>query len=359
MIGFKELVQNFKDGLPELKDIGKEGLGILGDCAKAAGASALKGMKTVGGELSDVLAEAAMPIISTSNTPHLYESAITGEVRTDRQYIQIFSEALYRIARTRTSDTYIQNIVNRTSGEARRAVMFGNSDGHSAVWRVYFGGDEEELSVKFILRTPNAIQKDRNGNVLRSRCYWTAINGYEQEEVRKEVLRRRPTISTFLGVSFFESIEKYVCKPGRSKDLGNGLIILEAKMNQLLAFNEYYVIRAFNDDKSIGVMCLASNVDSADEFISRVRSALEEKYQRTCVYDDEKHGYAMTFYKDEGEQAEPYVQIVLMENSDKGVMLCAQCINEAEMAIDEFRREQKKIKDEIDNASRKTAIEAF
>ena len=44
MIGIKELVQNFKDGLPELKDIGKEGLGILGEGAKLVGSATCKGV---------------------------------------------------------------------------------------------------------------------------------------------------------------------------------------------------------------------------------------------------------------------------------------------------------------------------
>lgn len=62
MIGFKELVQNFKDGLPELKDIGKEGLGILGDCAKLAGSAAIKGTVATAKFAGNVVLDAAASI---------------------------------------------------------------------------------------------------------------------------------------------------------------------------------------------------------------------------------------------------------------------------------------------------------
>ena len=59
MIGFKDFVQNFKDGLPELKDIGKEGLGILGEGAKIVGGVALKGAAATAKVAGSIAADGA------------------------------------------------------------------------------------------------------------------------------------------------------------------------------------------------------------------------------------------------------------------------------------------------------------
>lgn len=118
MIGLGELISNFKDSLPELKQIGKEGIGILGDCAKLTGVAAAEGAKAVGKlavEGAKMAGNAAIDAAAAQGGPAChYKLSISEQLSSNSDLNGIVERWFLRYAKGMigSRDHYIQEIKN-------------------------------------------------------------------------------------------------------------------------------------------------------------------------------------------------------------------------------------------------------
>ena len=316
--------------------------------------------------LCDVLSDAMTPTVSTPNTPHVYETPI-GELKHDSDYFNVFFEAVHKFADSRPADSHLQRILHTASEIC--AEMFGDCNGHDAVWRIYFHGfDDKENSVKIILKAPNAIQMDCFGNPLQSRCGYKIWSGHERQEMEKlaakEKRRQRPIIDSFLGIKFFAPLASVAEADVQPVDMENGLKIVPAKMNRFLSFSENCVFSAFDGDKVIGFMCITSkdtykNEKEFEDYGNQIVSILKEKYQREFDYDKIEKKFTMNFYRDEVESKNLYATMELSVDDDGDMVLCLCDIDEAGKAIRRYEAKKRMIKDAKAATLRKDALDAL
>lgn len=279
--------------------------------------------------IGEVMVESLKPEVSNSETMQDFTSQATGDLTSDDQYIEIFSDALRELARNRSSDTYIQRLWRRSYGRCREAVedgYYGNTyEGNFVVWRVFYGEDDN-CSIKLRLKTPNALQKDRDGDLILSGCGYRVSANYDAEKAADELenkrRRSRKLVTSFLGVKFGSnacSCEKIGCG---AIPFGDGLVSVQATMNQLLSFDTYMILKAEDNNEIVGVICKCATVgrEDVDSFVKQLCSILSEKYQRDCDYNS-KGKMCMIFYEDEVSQKDIYLTMTVVKDKEGNVTL--------------------------------------
>ena len=239
------------------------------------------------GAIGETISDLSRDVNSNEDTWHSYMSSVTGELKEDKQYMDVFKEALAHIRAKRPDDTYIAFCSAGTIECAEQIDGCSPNDGingkdrtgHLVGWRIYCGKPwEHKLSFKLWLLTPDALQKGADGKPLKS------MFKYETRVVGEELLKRRslPKLTSFLGVNFGDDYQKYCVDNAKILDQENGLIAIPAKTNRLLEFTSYYIIKPFDGNDVIGVACTVDKQNVDDGFVSRVIRILGEKYQRDC-----------------------------------------------------------------------------
>lgn len=263
------------------------------------------------GELLDgvgeVLAESARPLVGNSDTYYDYTSYVSGTITKDSQYMKIFSDALKYICKNRQADSYVQRLLKLSYGTGNpRVATLENGPNvieDYAVWHIcYKDSDNPNDWMWLRLRTPNAIQKNRNGKSFtkNNSAYFDAyVVESDAIACHRKRLAEQPRLKSFLGVKFGDDASKYVveCKP---KDLGDGSVLMHAKANSFLDFNHYRVMVSKFSNKIVGVMCLQrkSEVVDVEEYMNRIVELLEQKYSiERCEIDNE---YLSSLYDDSG-----------------------------------------------------------
>ena len=306
-------------------------MGLFGDLIGAIGEGIVEGFKDVN---------------SNENTWHSFTSSVTGDIKEDSQYMEVFKEALAAIRKKRPEDTYIKFC---SAGTIECAAMIAgcvpndgingkDRTGHLVGWRVYCGKPwDEKLSFKLRLLTPNALQKGADGKPLKK------IDEYKTKVVGEGLLKRRslPKLTSFLGVNFGDDYKKFAVGNAGEVDQKTGLIAVPAKTNQLFEFTSYYIIKPFDGDNVIGVACKVDKENVDNEFVSRVIAVLEEKYKRNCRVQESwmSWGYhmekrvgserdslkmnKMIFFEDEAKNLNPTHEILV----DQANEICITAID--------------------------------
>ena len=321
MIGFKDLVQNFKDGLPELKDIGKEGLGILGEGAKIVGGVALKGAALTAKAAGSIAAEGVKCALgsdglklteSNANTLHGYTDWTLDDVKSDCDYMAMFKRAMEELVEKRKYDDYVWRIdhfCNCVPYSARvdKIVKDPEKADKTVLWCLNFRGvtvnDEkglrkEDRDVKLVISTPNARQLAWNGSALEEGYeilrYGTRDDGSQQHS------ERGCAFGSFLGVAFLRDYHEFVDGEQEAVGCVNDVASLKdvetvnVKANTFLKFTAYRAIVASSElvpewkGKVMGMVCGVplADVDDANEFIKKVCAILKHKYCGDWVRKD-------------------------------------------------------------------------
>lgn len=302
MIGFKELVQNFKDGLPELKDIGKEGLGILGDCAKVAGEFALEGAKAAGNFAADgakyALGSGGLKLTeSNERTVHEYTDWTLDDVLADWDYRSMFKDAMMEIAGKRTYDEYVTACIDRDVYSASVLAVLGNR----VLWLLHFKGIkvnagtefiEVSRNVRLLINTPNARQLSWDGQALE-KGYTVEHSGHRGSGRRSE--KKDVVLNSFLGVAFGRDYHEFATANQVVSPYPDLVVkdveAVGVKSNVFLNFTGYRAIIASSPlvpewkNKIIGVVCTIdpSTVGDIPEFFKKVRAILKHKYHGSWV----------------------------------------------------------------------------
>ena len=313
MIGFKELVQNFKDGLPELKDIGKEGLGILGDCAKVAGEFALEGAKAAGNFAADgakyALGSGGLKLTeSNERTMHEYTDWTLDDVQSDRDYLSMFKCAMDEVTEKRKYDDYVCGCIGGMLYDA--SVIRVVSD-RIILWRLSFrgirvavGSEVHEVSrtVMILIQTPNVRQLAWNGGPLQL-GYEVSYCGQRCPAKQKQLVKEI-RLESFLGVVFRHDCCEFSI-PDHAAALYEDNVVelkdveaVDVKANKLLGFTDYQAIVASSmlvpgwKGKIVGMICMVSvaSIGDAEEFMKKVRAIFNHKYVSAWTKED-KSGF--------------------------------------------------------------------
>lgn len=303
MIGFKELVQNLKDGMPELKDIGKEGLGILGGCAKVAGEFALEGAKATGRFAAEcgknALGSNGLKLTeSNGGTVHKYTDWTMDDVRSDRDYRSMFKRAMEEVSEKRKYDDYVTAC---TDDKFYGASVFRFANDKMVLWRLRFKGiricvgtevREESRDVLLFIQTANARQLAWNGDALQ-KDYEVSYSGQRGETQYCATVNDR--FESFLGIVFCRDCNEFALvnqtpRPYDDESVQlNDVEAVNAKANKFLEFTDYQAIIASSaltpewKRKTLGVVCSVSSSAVGDvyEFKKKVRAVLQHKYHGT------------------------------------------------------------------------------
>ena len=236
------------------------------------------------------------PTVSGPDSYFFYYSQVSGEIRRDDDYMREFTEALLQIIRKRPGDTYLQELGHCCGAVC--AELYKPFSSHGAIWRVYYG--EEDYNHSFLLKfmTPNAIQKRRNGEALKTGNY-RLERGYEEKQAeiarqqaeiarRREELAAKPPLESFLGIKFGVDSKKYIDDDNPRED-EDGFVVMKVKANKFLDFAKYIVFASKFDKKVAWVAAVAkkSKLGDADEYVRRVSGLLEQKYGMEFIRDDD------------------------------------------------------------------------
>ena len=321
------------------------------------------------GAIGEGIAEGIRGSNSDERTWHTFTSNVAGELKTDKQYMEVFKAALASIRENRTEDTYIAFC--SAGGVACAKQISGCLDaekiGHLVGWRIYCGKPwDEKLSFKLRLLTPNALQKGTDGNSLKNGDKHEVLSEKliaEREALLKEreALRNLPMLKSFLGVNLGNDYQKYALEHADILDQENGLMLVPADTNHLLEFTSYYVIKSFDGSAVIGVACSVAKQSVDDEFISKVISILSEKYHRNCneleSNNQRNKRYVMNFFKDEVKKEEPLQKIFIDVKSEISITALDVCATQKAMAAYlDMKRREKAQKDEADKNSALDAL---
>jgi|GEM_PF-6010387 len=258
-----------------------------------------------------------------------YYSPVTSDLKDDDEYLSELSDGVRANGEKRPLDVYLQAILDRCGGVVQHATVsyLESNNDHYAVWELIFTSGHK---IKMRFRTESARQLTRGGESLRV-GYWIEANYAKKikevsrrEETEREKRRQRPVLESFLGVKFDCPVGFYAHTENESHDMGNGLIMVEANVNHFMSFDVRYVVKPFDAENVIGVMCVArvETKDAAQLYMQKVAAILEEKYQRPCKKCDDG-SFEMHFYHDECSEKDEYAGILLLAKTDGSVILHA------------------------------------
>jgi len=294
---------------------------------------------------------------SDERTWHTFTSDVIGELKTDKQYMEVFKAALASIHEKRPEDTFMAFCFAGGVECAKQidGCIDGEEIGHNVGWRIYCGRPwETKMSFPLRLLTPNALQKDANGNVLKK--------GDEHKALSESLLARRklPKLSSFLGVSFGSNFKNYVNDESEEFSDEEGCLYIDAKMNHFMEFTQYRVIVPYNSHEVIGVWC-AAKVSNVDDCVAKIASVLEEKYKRKFEKLDDGvfSGCGIVFYDDEAKKENQRHRVELGFGKDGTVKLMAFDLVAMKHAEDAYESEmaRKRAREEEEAARKKAEME--
>lgn len=309
------------------------------------------------GAIGEGIAEGLRGPNSDERTWHTFTSNVTGELNTDKQYMEVFKAALASIHEKRPEDTFMA-FCFAGGIECAKQIDGSNSGeevGHNVGWRIYCGRPwETKMSFPLRLLTPNALQMGTDG---------TALKKGDEHKVLSETLlslRQLPKLSSFLGVTFGDDLKNYLNNESDKVSDEGGHLYIDAKMNHFMEFTKYRVIVPYNSAEVIGVLC-ATKVSNVEDYVSKIISVLEEKYKRKFGKLDEPllYGGGIVFYNDEAKKEDQRHRIELGIDEGGTVVLTAFDFVAMKRAKDAYEKEmaRKREREEAEAARKKAEME--
>lgn len=312
---------------------------------------------------------------------------VKGEIKWDSDYLRAFTEALADFAEKNPDSALAQKLEDE-GNEAVFARFLKYKDDHCSLWEVTYGTDDDKPktifdtprnAVNIVFNTPDAIQKTREGERLNEAdVVFYCVDIELEEKYRDDIASKRrqiaaiPPLDAFLGVKFGDDPQKYqIDDKIVNEDDDDGSIIIRAKVNHFLNFNEAIIIVSRFSRKVVGVICHAdkSDVDDVEEFTGRVCGLLEKKYgvkaiiERDSTDEDDEDDedstkmHILPFYDAEKWNPNNPIDglkssIALFSGDD-----CITMFAKDEIAYNEMIRQNERFKKEKAKREREAAIE--
>lgn len=247
-------------------------------------------------------------IRSDENTLHEVTDERTSVLQFDDEYFTVFWDAVQQIIAADPDDTYL-NLMKRgkwsvENAEVRQIHGKGCVDWsvtlHSALY------PDREILIR--LNTPNASQLKWDGSCLSEDHWIQKEDGHlspsaqrkenlrkereAQEEKDAEILAKQEWIREFLGIELGADCSRYVDAEDRRRAIDRGETLwIATKAEELLKFENYYVITRKGEEAIIGVGCDvdAAKLDDENAYIEGVWN-----YIRNAIVKESMHPFVLT-----------------------------------------------------------------
>ena len=251
---------------------------------------------------------------------------------------------------TKLSDeeSYIEEVWKHLKEEVVKDSMYPNDiqseDGRRLTMHSYF--DDVSHSASFwIVNSQSTKRGSRRGKVTLEFLDPTI------ETLRTEV----PEVESFLGVVFGHDVKEYVKEGAVAVPFRDGIELVDARMNQLLSFDSYKIMKPIGKDFVAGVVCTIGVDKLKDklDYMNNVRSIIEEKFGIEAEVKKEKAGFF--FYN--GRSCNPKrftTSIFIYEDDGKVVLRVFNKLSHCHAV--NFEQENKK---QLEQAQRQEALDSI
>lgn len=240
-------------------------------------------------------------------------------------------------------DEYLEEIVSMLSRDDRIDLEKKKAD--------QFFDDGSEGYVQILGKQKGLILVTDMGDQVMVQALTDAFLPSENSTSKPEITK----LESFLGVKFGEDYHKFQSGHGIPEAWKFGLRRVSADLNKFMDFEDESVLLPSNRDVIIGVYCRLNSNSKAIvgpqyitsriyDYMKRIKSILEEKYQRECVKTET--GYEMYFREDEDDvdsRVLSKITLALDEDADELSLMAIDVEAQERIADPDMRR-----KDAID-----------